>query len=292
MTNILFLFKLDGKITIHLYYFFVNLITIIFCQYKLDIQKEYELFIDCLILILHSIIIYFLRKIWEYKIREVYAEKIKFKNLYLYANDFLFGLNSFHLNFKNNHLLCYDENFYKFLNKNLQISNPNNNNSQIFAYSKSFSNLNDKPNSLNESQLKKIGATSRLKIESSNYYKCKEEKNFNYYIKEFDLNEFNPMTYFLKELKNYDNDEAKSMNIIRESNDTAILNNFNSIDEKILNSYENIKFNSFKENHDENEETKYNQNKLNLLEMIKMLFEKKKIIIILKMYILEFFLLI
>jgi hypothetical protein len=119
VTKLLLTFKLDGKIVTHLSYSLFNLTTIIFCQIKLN--SKYFIYLDGIVGIIYSIIFYFFQKLWEYNIRLVFAEKYKFQNLFLYTNDFILGLNGYHLNFKNNHLVCYDEKFFKFINENLKL---------------------------------------------------------------------------------------------------------------------------------------------------------------------------
>jgi len=256
ITNLLLFFKINSNICIHFIYSILNLCTIIYCQIKLPKDTDYILFLDGIFSIVISMIFFIYRKLWEFKIREVFVEKYKFENLFLYAKDFILGLNSFHLNFKNNYLLCYDEKFYKFLNKNLQASH-NKTSSQIFAYTKTFSKMKNKTSFSNKDKFfKELKNTDSKSNACSNYNEIKQENFFNDYLKNFDLKQLNPMTYFLKELKKYENDQTKFLKIISNTCDkNLIVNNVHS------NSFKNF-YDSDKNVCDINDKNNYNYNKI------------------------------
>jgi len=279
-TNFLLLFKLERKFLYHIFYCLFNFIIIIICQ--VNLKKNYSIYLDGLVSIVYSIIFYYFRKLWEYKIRKVFAEKYKFENLFLYTNDFILGLNGYHLNFKNNYLLCYDDKFYKFLNANLK--NPLNQcDLPLFAYRKSFTKLKKKTSFSNNKDkfMKEIEKTKGSSINNQKFDRIKKDKIFNYYLRNFDLKEFNAMTYFLNELKKYEIDQTKypsdsqkdcnenfNLNQIHSNNYRAFTSNENNVK---IDSNDNIKKDKF------NEIKNMINCKLNLLDIIKDLFKQKDI---------------
>ncbi len=116
-SNLLLLVKLNGKLSIHLFYLFKNLLIFIFC--KIFIEKNNYFFLEIVTSNMFSFIFYIFKKIWEYKIRIIFSEKYKFENLIIYTNDLTKGLNRYQLNISSDFLIYYDKKFYNFLKNNL-----------------------------------------------------------------------------------------------------------------------------------------------------------------------------
>ncbi len=117
LSNTLLLIKLEGNFVTHLFHLFMNLLTITLCQ--LYIEKNHYIYLEGVTSLMLSIIFYILRKIWYFRIRIIFSEKYKFENLFVYTNNFLHGLNGYHLNLSKDLSIFYDEKFNNFVNDSL-----------------------------------------------------------------------------------------------------------------------------------------------------------------------------
>lgn len=185
---------------IHIFVFIFYMLNILIISsikyYKLPtLYSGFNIFFEMFLNIMILTFVFIIKNNWETKLREIFIEKYKFEKLFLYTHDFIFGLNGYQLNFKDNYLLCYDKKFYKFLSDNLTCSNSQHN---IFRLSDLKNDLNKKNTFLLD--MEKSQQQSFIK---QNKYSNKEiDKNLD--AINFAINEFNPITYFLKQLKGYE----------------------------------------------------------------------------------------
>lgn len=186
-------------------------------------NNDFNIYYQEIIGIFLFLIFYLLNRSWEIKLREVFAEKYKFEHLFFYTHDFIFGINSYQLNFQKNNLICYDKKLNKFLNDTLV----KNNNADITEKNKLLEadvileyNIDYLCNDhlmrkntiiLDKAQtcLPKYNISKSIKLFEGKKETNKMNKNNESY--NFSLNEFNPLTYFLKELKKYEIND-KSLN--------------------------------------------------------------------------------
>jgi len=104
-TNLFLITRLEANIFISLFYFLLNL-SIVILGYAYSFENRYYLLEGftsfCTFLIFYSI-----RKQWDYKIRIIFAEKIKFEKYFIYTVDYLEGLNGYNINVQNNKMIFY-----------------------------------------------------------------------------------------------------------------------------------------------------------------------------------------
>jgi len=192
------------------------------------------------------------------------------------------------LNFKSGHLLCYDEKFYKFLNDILIQKDffdkleKEDKFERNYRFTRTFSKIKKKSNLSNGDlfvrELEKFG---EKKIENPKFEKFKKEKNFDYYLKNFDLKEFNPMSYFLKELKEHEANDSRVLKDIDSKNNThknRLINKDKtkiSFKNSVINDRTPINQNIINNINDSNSINNENKKNLNLLEKIQCIFNNK-----------------
>lgn len=118
-TNLLILVKVDGTLFVHLFYFLMNLFSIFVCIIKS--KNDHFYYLESYTSLAFSLCFFGFRKAWDYKLRLTYGEKLKFEYLFLYTNDFIKGLNGYHLNFRKDYSFYYEKNFWKFLEEHINI---------------------------------------------------------------------------------------------------------------------------------------------------------------------------
>jgi len=106
-TNFYMITKLEANIYISLFYILLNTSTIIISI--LFSNKNNYFYVEIIINFSTFLIFYLLRKEWDIKLRNFFAEKYKFEAFYLYNSDYLSALNGFTINIKNNLKLFYNK---------------------------------------------------------------------------------------------------------------------------------------------------------------------------------------
>ena len=112
-TNLFILVKLECNLGIYIFYYFMNLFSIIICELKS--LKNHYYFLDAFTSLSISIIFYTFSKVWSYKIRSIFSEKYKFESLYSYTYDFLNGINGYQINFRDKKFIDCNAKFSNFL---------------------------------------------------------------------------------------------------------------------------------------------------------------------------------
>jgi len=242
-SNLLLLVKLEGNFLTHLFYLLMNLLTITLCQ--VYIEKNHYFYLEGITSFMFSTIFYFFRKIWDYRIRITFSEKYKFENLFIYTNDFLQGLNGYHLNFSNDLSIYYDNKFNNFLYDNLFdeeynmkenkykdepiISKLNNNNIKI-KNNENF--INSEKNHLDNN----LAFYNDFKLDKDNIKTTEKIKSENKNLNTFNNDNFLEETDKDLIIKNQQNDK-KDSNSFKLLNKENFLNNNSSKQNK-----ENINF--------------------------------------------------
>jgi len=104
-TNIYLITKLEANILISLFYFLLNFSLIILGYYYSNKNRFY--FLEGFTSFCTFIIFYALRKQWDFKLRQGFAEKIKFEKYFFYTVDYLDGLNGYNLNVRNKRMIFF-----------------------------------------------------------------------------------------------------------------------------------------------------------------------------------------
>lgn len=166
-TNIYLLTKLESDIRISLYYFLQSL-CLMTCAIKYS-NRNHFYYLEGMTSFFVYLIFYCLRKEWDYKLRCLFLEKIKFKYYFNYTLDFLDGLNAFNVNVQNDNNIFYNEKFYNAVShiitnfnlechirsndNNIFINNNNNNNQENCGLENgknhNISNINSNSNNNN-----------------------------------------------------------------------------------------------------------------------------------------------
>lgn len=115
-TNIFLLIKLEACWKTSLFYLIMSQFSIGLADFKSGFKNYY--FMDGITSIVISIIFYVLRKLWDIHIRMTFAEKYKFEVLFKYSNDFLVGLNGFHVIIKDQKYYSFNDDYYLLENFN------------------------------------------------------------------------------------------------------------------------------------------------------------------------------
>lgn len=131
--NLFVLLKLEANFFVNMTHFLLNFFLII--TSTLYANSNHFYFLEGLTSFLFTFIFFFFRKVWDHRMRVIFAEKYKFERLYKYSTDFIVGLNAYHISIKNNEIMYSDEKLNKILmkcNENLEefpkiIGNINNN---------------------------------------------------------------------------------------------------------------------------------------------------------------------
>ena len=104
-TGVFLVTNVQANLYVYIFYFFNNLALIIFAYIKSTKNRYFHLEIFtsfCL-----TIIFYALRKQWDYQIRSIFGEKLKYEKLFLYTIEYIEGLNGFNMNFRNKTNIFY-----------------------------------------------------------------------------------------------------------------------------------------------------------------------------------------
>ena len=112
-THIFILLKLDSNLLVSLSYFFMNLFTILIAEYNSNKNRYYLL--EAVTSFGLCMIFYTIRKLWDIRIRMCFAEKQKFQVLFEYTNDFLVGLNGYHIIAKGDKFYSLNNSFFENL---------------------------------------------------------------------------------------------------------------------------------------------------------------------------------
>lgn len=119
-TNIYIIVKLEASLYTSLFYFLQNLTIILFSHFYSN--KQHYFFLEILTSFFVYLIFYALRKEWDFRVREIFAQKHKFEKFFSYVQDYLVGLNGYNLNIRNGSNIFYSKKFYNLLH-GLEFSN-------------------------------------------------------------------------------------------------------------------------------------------------------------------------
>ena len=86
----------------------MNLISLILIH--ITTKKNYYCFLEIISSFLIFIFFYTFKKIYDEKLKILFAEKYKYEKLFLHFTDFINGLNCYHMTFKNTEILYADKN--------------------------------------------------------------------------------------------------------------------------------------------------------------------------------------
>lgn len=252
-TNIFIIVRHEGNIGTNIFYFLINLVTIINAHFKSN--KNHFYFLEILTSFFMSIIFYCFRKAWDQKLRSLFAEKYKIEKFYIYTIDFINGLNAYHLIFKNRELIFSNEKFCKSFED--EIAKSNSFNGDIIS-----NNENSINNPKNINRYKEDKFSVQANKEAGKIYdiynpkfklinKSKEEilKNFkpfhNKQCVSKNLHE-NFYNYPISSNRHYDSNRnmiEKEINEIKEDKAPFDLNSKCPLELKLNNSENNINFN-------------------------------------------------
>jgi len=113
-TNLFILVKLESHLFNYVFYFMLNLITVVFAEKYSNVQHFY--YLDACTGLILFMLFYVLRRQWDLKSRKLFSEKYKYEKLFQYSLDFINGLNGYHINFKNNNIIFMDNRFQDLYN--------------------------------------------------------------------------------------------------------------------------------------------------------------------------------
>ena len=105
--NFVVLVKLEANIFVCFFHSLLNLLSILISMIYSNTNHFY--FFEGLTSIIYCLTFFFIRKVWDYRMRIIFAEKYKFEKLYAYSIDFILGLNAYHITIRNNELIYSDE---------------------------------------------------------------------------------------------------------------------------------------------------------------------------------------
>lgn len=114
-TFLFLLIKLESNIFIYIFYSICNFINIAFCQKYSN--KNHFYYLEGILSILLASFFYIIRKSWDLRLRLLFAEKHRFEMFYLYTNEFINGLNGYHVNIQNRSILNADKKVDNFIKK-------------------------------------------------------------------------------------------------------------------------------------------------------------------------------
>ncbi len=161
--NFYMITKLEANIFIALFYMFFNfiliIISILFCK------RNHYFYLEICINFCVFLIFYLLRKEWDIKLRNLFAEKYKFEALYLYTLDYLNGLNGFTLNIKNNLNIFSNDKINNLIQNNFFENNKEDNN-KVFTNKSKIGYVENKEST----NIKK-----KLSNEIVNYHKSEDK---------------------------------------------------------------------------------------------------------------------
>lgn len=107
-TNLLISFILEADVRVYLYFFLQNTALVIVCIIYANQDRHY--IYDAIISFFVAFTFFMIRKQWDYNIRLIFSEKMKFQIYFNYAFDFLNGLNCYNINIKKNKVIYYKDN--------------------------------------------------------------------------------------------------------------------------------------------------------------------------------------
>jgi len=169
-TNLFILVRHEGNIGINIFYYLLNLATIIIAQVKSNKNNFY--YLEAMTSVFISIIFYCFRKAWDYKMRLLFAEKYKIGKFYDYTIDFINGLNAYHSNIKNKKLIYLNEKFLKHFEEKSKKRKI------IINYNE---NLNkEQKEGISDFKAREDKANSNLIKEDENYLKAKKQNENKY----------------------------------------------------------------------------------------------------------------
>lgn len=108
-TNLFILVKFESYLINYVFYFLINLITVIIAEVYSNNNHYY--YLDALTGFFLLIIFYILRRGWDLNARIIYSEKYKYEKLYSYSIDFINGFNGLHITLKNKNIIYMDHRF-------------------------------------------------------------------------------------------------------------------------------------------------------------------------------------
>jgi len=111
--NLFIVLKFESNMVIYLFYFGINIGMIIVSSIKSN--KNHYYYLDGLMDFFISMIFWTFRKVYDYLVRKIFAEKYKFEKYFNYTIDFMQGLNSFYVNYENDIINFIDPIFEVFL---------------------------------------------------------------------------------------------------------------------------------------------------------------------------------
>ena len=121
-TNIIILTKIESNFYINVFYFMFNFVSIIVSHIYSIENRNY--FLEAMTSFFVSLIFYCMRKEWDYKLRLLFSKKFKYQRLFMYTNEFINGLNGYHMTIQNNNNIYINKKFsnfvYKFLKNEIQ----------------------------------------------------------------------------------------------------------------------------------------------------------------------------
>jgi hypothetical protein len=104
-TGVFLMTTVQANLYTFIFYFFNNLALIIYAYIYSTRDRYYHL--EILTSFCLSVIFYALRKQWDYQIRSIFGQKLKYEKLFLYTIEYLEGLNGFNMNFRNKTNIFY-----------------------------------------------------------------------------------------------------------------------------------------------------------------------------------------
>ncbi len=212
-TNLFILVKLDSHILNYVFYYLLNLITVLIAE--IYSNKEHFYYLDAMTGFILFMIFYFLRRQWDLKSRKLFSEKYKYEKLYQYSIDFINGLNGFHINLKNNNVI-YIDNKLKNIYEKLDYKNAYKLN-EMFNYNQVYNNSKD-------------GSLNNINNDSEKRY----EKN----SKNMKLGDFNSKYEYFKISNNSEFLNNSDMNSLKSDNN-IFLNSLKNKNIKIENQFQN-----------------------------------------------------
>jgi len=106
-TNIYLIIKLESNLFTSIFYFLFNF-SLIILGYASSNKNRYY-FLEGISSFFMFLLFYILRKQWDFKLRDIFSDKIKFEKYFLYTFEYLDGLNGFNINVLNNEVIFHGQ---------------------------------------------------------------------------------------------------------------------------------------------------------------------------------------
>lgn len=113
-TGIFLITNIESNILVYLFYFILNISLIITCE--LIFIKPRYLFLEGITAFCLFIILFLIRREWDFKLRLLFRQKLKYEKLYSHTYDYVNGLNGLNVSFSNKNLAFYGEKTFNYLN--------------------------------------------------------------------------------------------------------------------------------------------------------------------------------